>query len=208
MTEWLDEQEILSDIGRRIRSVSNRWYVKRKSSGRWIQRCWIMCYLVAKDRDAHDCFALKTTHGKHLVEWKRDNAMWTNWTSGVHTVYFEECHIDCDGNKKGQSAREFSVYSTDHPKPDALPAQGTDAENTSQRELHDRACRDPRTWISISISIPILCASAHFCVTEFKNIGAWPWKKQYERRSDSGDFRGKYGLRNVCKLVIIKSRNL
>ena len=24
MTEWLDEQEILSDIGRRIRSVSNR----------------------------------------------------------------------------------------------------------------------------------------------------------------------------------------
>ena len=30
-------------------------------------------------------------------------------------------------------------------KPDALPAQGTDAENTSQRELHDRACRDPRT---------------------------------------------------------------
>ena len=32
-----------------------------------------------------------------------------------------------------------------------------------------------------------------------------PGKKQYERRSDnSGDFRGKYGLRNVCKLVIIK----
>ena len=27
-------------------------------------------------------------------------------------------------------------------------------------------------FISISISIPILCASAHFCVTEFKNIGA------------------------------------
>ena len=24
LTEWLDEQEILSDIGRRIRSVSNR----------------------------------------------------------------------------------------------------------------------------------------------------------------------------------------
>ena len=71
--------------------------------------------------------------------------MTTNRTSGVHTLYFEQCHIDCDGNKKGQSAREFSVYSTDHPKPDALPAQGTDAENTSQRELHDRACRDPRT---------------------------------------------------------------
>ena len=31
-----------------------------------------MCYLVAKDRDAHGCFALKTTHGKHLVELKRD----------------------------------------------------------------------------------------------------------------------------------------
>ena len=31
-----------------------------------------MCYLVAKDRDAHDCFALKTTHGKHLVELKRE----------------------------------------------------------------------------------------------------------------------------------------
>ncbi len=25
-----------------------------------------MCYLVAKDCDAHGCFALKTTHGKHL----------------------------------------------------------------------------------------------------------------------------------------------
>ena len=31
-----------------------------------------MCYLVAKDRDAHGCFALKTTHGKHLVELKRE----------------------------------------------------------------------------------------------------------------------------------------
>lgn len=29
-----------------------------------------MCYLVAKDRDG--CFALKTTHGKHLVELKRE----------------------------------------------------------------------------------------------------------------------------------------
>lgn len=29
-----------------------------------------MCYLVAKDRDAHGCFALKTTHEKHLVELK------------------------------------------------------------------------------------------------------------------------------------------
>lgn len=31
-----------------------------------------MCYLVAKDRDAHGCFALKTTQGKHLVELKRE----------------------------------------------------------------------------------------------------------------------------------------
>ena len=31
-----------------------------------------MCYLVAKDRDAHGCFALKTTHGKHLVELKKE----------------------------------------------------------------------------------------------------------------------------------------
>ena len=30
-----------------------------------------MCYLVAKDRYAHGCIALKTTHGKHLVEMKR-----------------------------------------------------------------------------------------------------------------------------------------
>ena len=35
-----------------------------------------------------------------------------------------------------------------------------------------------------------------------------PGKQQYERRSDnSWDFRGKYGLRNVCKLVIIKLRS-
>lgn len=31
-----------------------------------------MCYLIAKDRDAHGCFALKTTHEKHLVELKRE----------------------------------------------------------------------------------------------------------------------------------------
>ena len=31
-----------------------------------------MCYLVAKDRNAHGCFSLKTTHGKHLVELKRE----------------------------------------------------------------------------------------------------------------------------------------
>ena len=31
-----------------------------------------MCYLIAKDRDAHGCLALKTNHGKHLVELKRE----------------------------------------------------------------------------------------------------------------------------------------
>ena len=30
-----------------------------------------MCYLIAKDRDAHGCLALKTNHGKHLVELKK-----------------------------------------------------------------------------------------------------------------------------------------
>lgn len=29
-----------------------------------------MCYLIAKDRDAHGCYALKTKHGQHLVEMK------------------------------------------------------------------------------------------------------------------------------------------
>ena len=32
----------------------------------------MMCYLVAKDRDGYGCFALKTTHGKHLAELKRE----------------------------------------------------------------------------------------------------------------------------------------
>ena len=31
-----------------------------------------MCYLIAKDRDVHGCFALKTKHGKHLAELKRE----------------------------------------------------------------------------------------------------------------------------------------
>ncbi len=31
-----------------------------------------MCYLIAKDRNAHGCFALKTNHGKHLPELKRE----------------------------------------------------------------------------------------------------------------------------------------
>lgn len=30
-----------------------------------------MCYLVAKDKNAHGCYALKTTHGRGLVELKR-----------------------------------------------------------------------------------------------------------------------------------------
>lgn len=30
-----------------------------------------MCYLVAKDTEKHGCYALKTTHGKHLAELKR-----------------------------------------------------------------------------------------------------------------------------------------
>lgn len=31
-----------------------------------------MCYLIAKDREKHGCIALKTTHGKRLVELKRE----------------------------------------------------------------------------------------------------------------------------------------
>ena len=31
-----------------------------------------MCYLIAKDRNKHGCLALKTTHGKHLVEIKTE----------------------------------------------------------------------------------------------------------------------------------------
>ena len=31
-----------------------------------------MYYLVAKNGNAHGCFALKKTHGKHLVELKRE----------------------------------------------------------------------------------------------------------------------------------------
>lgn len=30
-----------------------------------------MCYLVAKDTTKHGCYALKTNHGKHLVDLKR-----------------------------------------------------------------------------------------------------------------------------------------
>lgn len=29
-----------------------------------------MCYLIAKERNAHGCIALKTTHGKHLAKFK------------------------------------------------------------------------------------------------------------------------------------------
>jgi len=31
-----------------------------------------MCYLVAKSIDAVGCVALRTTHGKHLAEFKRE----------------------------------------------------------------------------------------------------------------------------------------
>jgi len=34
-------------------------------------RCSVMCYLIAKDVDKHGCYALKTTHGEHLVALKR-----------------------------------------------------------------------------------------------------------------------------------------
>ena len=30
-----------------------------------------MCYLIAKDKNGHGCYALKTAHGKALVELKR-----------------------------------------------------------------------------------------------------------------------------------------
>ena len=31
-----------------------------------------MCYLVAKNKNEHGCIALKTTHGKHLSQLKRE----------------------------------------------------------------------------------------------------------------------------------------
>lgn len=30
-----------------------------------------MCYLIAKNKNAHGCYALKTRHGKHLAEMKK-----------------------------------------------------------------------------------------------------------------------------------------
>ena len=30
-----------------------------------------MCYLIAKDKDKHGCYAFKTKHGRDLVELKR-----------------------------------------------------------------------------------------------------------------------------------------
>ena len=30
-----------------------------------------MCYLIAKDRESHGCYALKTEHGQSIVELKR-----------------------------------------------------------------------------------------------------------------------------------------
>ena len=31
-----------------------------------------MCYLIAKDKNGHGCYALKTVHGEALVELKRE----------------------------------------------------------------------------------------------------------------------------------------
>ena len=31
-----------------------------------------MCYLIAKDTKKHGCFAIKTTHGNHLVQMKKE----------------------------------------------------------------------------------------------------------------------------------------
>ena len=45
-----------------------------------------MCYLVAKDRDAHGCFALKTTHGKHLSGGTAGNDQQTNGLWGLCTI--------------------------------------------------------------------------------------------------------------------------
>ncbi|MGN0425046.1 MAG: DUF6718 family protein [Acetatifactor sp.] len=41
-----------------------------------------MCYLVAKKRDTQGCYALKTKHGQHLVELKRE----LNRTVGIRKV--------------------------------------------------------------------------------------------------------------------------
>lgn len=46
-----------------------------------------MCYLVAKDRYAHGCFALKTTHGKHLAELKSELDQAVGYKS-ANTNYF------------------------------------------------------------------------------------------------------------------------
>ncbi len=37
-----------------------------------VKRRFRMCYLIAKERDAHGCYVLKTRHGKHLAELKRE----------------------------------------------------------------------------------------------------------------------------------------
>lgn len=38
-----------------------------------VKRRFRMCYLIAEERDAHGCYALKTRHGKHLAELKRES---------------------------------------------------------------------------------------------------------------------------------------
>ena len=44
-----------------------------------------MCYLAAKDRDAHGCYAWKTTQGKHLVSIKKELNDAVGW-KGIELV--------------------------------------------------------------------------------------------------------------------------
>lgn len=43
-----------------------------------------MCYLIAKDRFAHGCIALKATHGQHLADLKH----MLNFTPGNEGIEF------------------------------------------------------------------------------------------------------------------------
>lgn len=36
-----------------------------------LRRCSNMCYLIAKNKNSHGCYAFKTKHGKQLVEMKK-----------------------------------------------------------------------------------------------------------------------------------------
>ena len=48
-----------------------------------------MCYLVAKNKNAHGCYALKTVHGVHLVDLKRQ----LNQFAVPHGIYLVNCII-------------------------------------------------------------------------------------------------------------------